>query len=1088
MQVTTPGEPPATTAALMPLPRAEVCEIMIPGAPMPRFLVLALFAVPLVAQSSLPPEHALLKPKALAGQPGAATAAELRLHFADPPAAYRSMPLWVWNDLMEWPRIQEQLAQFKRQGIGGVFIHPRPGLMTEYLGTDWLRLWKQSMEEGKRLGLLVNIYDENSYPSGFAGGHVPARAPDTASQFVQVEFDVPVRSVTPRANPSDVAFFALRKDERGRVIEARHAVKPDDVPSGWAVAAFRLRRASGNPWTAQFPYVDLTNPQTTPTFLDTTYEVYKKLIGEEFGKTVRWAFSDEPLLATGGAYDAARLALPLSHNTLAEFQKRNGYDLAGEIASLYWDVGDYRKVRFDYWQTMHDLWKENFMRPMFEWCDRNNLQFTGHWMEHEWPQPWITPADANLYAFEHMPGIDMLEGTNLRLKGNDPHMLFTIKQVASVSHQLGRRAFCEAYGVAGWDSTFEHYKRFGDWLMVHGINFMDQHLAFTTIRGARKRDHPQSFTDVSPWWPYYRLHADHLARVSYVSSRSESRNRVLVLEQTTSGFLLAHRDGAPSELLAMRAANAEMNQFLADRLVDYDLGDEYMIEWFGGQDGRKFRIGKASYDVLVWPPDMTNVRHQTIAHLESYLAAGGEILALSAPAAYVDGRPNDAVVRLASRYAAQWKQAGGLSDLVAAIRQRTKPRVELDHDLANVGFFEHWLPGGDRALFFANSGTDPVRARATVEAGSIEVWDTVTGRTASAAYTVASDGRVAFDLDLAPAGSLMLLARKAEGKPATASEPAFTAATAGEWKVKADAPNVLPLDYCDLTMGKEALRDINTWQANWIVWQRHGFERPAWDNAVQFKTRVFDRNHFGKESGFAARFRFDVADAAALQGLRLAVESPELYRITVNGKPVDFKAAARWKDPHIRAVSIAGLAQPGENFVEIAGRPFDVKMELENIFLLGRFGVEAGGKGFRLSAVRSAGLGSWRAQGYPFYGESMTYETTVVAPAGTKQMRVELPEWSGSVAEVLLDGKRAGLIAWQPFRAEFAAAPGRHALAVKVVATPRNTFGPFHNPSKPRMRAWPAAWADFPEHQPAGSAYDVLDYGLMAPPAVAVRR
>ena len=47
------------------------------------------------------------------------------------------------------------------------------------------------------------------------------------------------------------------------------------------------------------------------------------------------------------------------------------------------------------------------MRPMFLWCDRNNLQFTGHWMDHERPFPWITPADANLYAYEHVPGIDL---------------------------------------------------------------------------------------------------------------------------------------------------------------------------------------------------------------------------------------------------------------------------------------------------------------------------------------------------------------------------------------------------------------------------------------------------------------------------------------------------------------------------------------------------------------------------------------------------------------------------------------------------------------------------------------------------------
>jgi hypothetical protein len=47
-------------------------------------------------------------------------------------------------------------------------------------------------------------------------------------------------------------------------------------------------------------------------------------------------------------------------------------------------------------------------------------------------------------------------------------------------------------------------------------------------------------------------------------------------------------------------------------------------------------------------------------------------------------------------------------------------------------------------------------------------------------------------------------------------------------------------------------------------------------------------------------------------------------------------------------------------------------------------------------------------------------------------------------------------------------------------------MGPFHNSTKPRMRAWPAAWAEFPEKQPPGSAYDVLDYGLMTAPVLTV--
>lgn len=1051
---------------------------------------LALFfaaAVLCVAQTS--ETELLLNPKAIPPRAAPESPEQLRRNFANPPAEFRSMPLWVWNDEMNEARITEQLRQFQQQGIGGVFVHPRPGLMTSYLSDEWFRLWKFALAEGKRLGILVNIYDENSYPSGFAGGQVPSRAPDTAAQYVQVE-----ESRTIQRRGVTVAFFAVAKDPAtGAVTAAKKVEQPSQVPEGQTVMAFRLRRASGNPWTGEFPYVDLTNPRTTPMFLETTHEQYKKHVGDEFGKTVRWAFTDEPLIATAGAYDSAALSLPLSYNTLSEFQKRNGYDLADVIPSLFWDVGDFRKVRFDYWQTLHDLWKENFMRPMFQWCDRNNLQFTGHWMEHEWPYPWISPADASLYAYEHVPGIDMLEGSNLRKEGKDPHLLFTIRQMASVSHQLGRRAFCEAYGVAGWDSTFEHYKRFGDWLMVHGVNFMDQHLAFSTIRGARKRDHPQSFSDVSAWWPYYRLHADHLARVSYLSSVSESRNRVLVLQPTTSGFLYARRGGATPELARMKADNAAIHQFLSDHHVDYDLGDEYMIEWFGKQEtAGKFRIGKAAYDVLVWPENMANLRKQTLPHLERYLASGGEVLALSDPAAYVDGRSSDAVSQMVAKYASQWKRVASHADLLAAIRKSAPPRIRFDRELpAGTASFDRVLPDGDRVLFFANTGLGSVSAKVEVDGAALELLDTVTGKVSPAAFT-ASGSKLNWMLSLAPAGSaLYLLHAKPVVPPAPAAPVPLpgTTLTTSNWRIRADAPNVLPLDYCDVKIGDRTYTNINTWRANWTIWQSHGFERPAWDNAVQFNTSVFDRNHFdAKNSGFDATFRFDVASDAAKRGLELALESPELYRISVNGKPVDFRQAANWLDPHLRAIPIENLVRTGENFVTISAHPFDVRMELENVYLRGpAFAARPQSKGFRLEAGHAAlEFGSWAKQGYPFYGDAVTYETDVDIPRDAKTVKVQLPEWQGSVAVVSVDGRESGRIGWQPFEAAVDVTPGKHTIAVKIVSTPRNPMGPFHNPTKPRMRAWPAAWAEFPETQPPGSAYDVLDYGLMSAPVLTV--
>ncbi len=114
--------------------------------------------------------------------------------FADPPAEYRPMPLWVWNDELQWGRLKEQLTQFKKLGFGGVFVHPRPGLITEYLGEEWFDLWKKSMLYCKKLGMQCNIYDENSYPSGFAGGYVPSVAPETVCQYVAMNMYEPKRT------------------------------------------------------------------------------------------------------------------------------------------------------------------------------------------------------------------------------------------------------------------------------------------------------------------------------------------------------------------------------------------------------------------------------------------------------------------------------------------------------------------------------------------------------------------------------------------------------------------------------------------------------------------------------------------------------------------------------------------------------------------------------------------------------------------------------------------------------------------------------------------------------------------------------
>ena len=96
--------------------------------------------------------------------------------------------------------------------------------------------------------------------------HVPALAPDTASQFVTAELDVSPQSVS--AHPLTVAFFAMTKDAQGNFTGARRITAPNEVKPSETVTSFRLRRASGNPWKTVEARVQGQDPASRVELID----------------------------------------------------------------------------------------------------------------------------------------------------------------------------------------------------------------------------------------------------------------------------------------------------------------------------------------------------------------------------------------------------------------------------------------------------------------------------------------------------------------------------------------------------------------------------------------------------------------------------------------------------------------------------------------------------------------------------------------------------------------------------------------------------------------------------------------------------
>lgn len=92
--------------------------------------------------------------------------------FKQPTAEYRGAPFWAWNTMLDQKELDRQIEVLKSMGFGGAHLHPRTGLETPYLSEEFMDRIKGCLAKAKQENLQVYLYDEDRWPSGFAGGLV----------------------------------------------------------------------------------------------------------------------------------------------------------------------------------------------------------------------------------------------------------------------------------------------------------------------------------------------------------------------------------------------------------------------------------------------------------------------------------------------------------------------------------------------------------------------------------------------------------------------------------------------------------------------------------------------------------------------------------------------------------------------------------------------------------------------------------------------------------------------------------------------------------------------------------------------------
>ena len=997
--------------------------------------------------------------------------ADIKQVFADPPREYGTAPLWVWNDNLTDTQVIETLRDFARQKVKQAFVHPRPGLMTPYLSPEWFRLWKLALAEAESLDMNLWIYDENSYPSGFAGGFVPDAMPESRGRGLAMQ----ETAEPPQWSDTLLAVFVLTdtgyEDVSAKIREGKSQAQPGRYLS------VSVSRARLSPWHGGKFYVDLLYPGVTQKFLELTLDAYKREIGDQFGKRVPGSFTDEPELRPAGG-------LPWTDDLPAQFEKRWGYRLTEHLPALWDQVGDWKKVRHNYFQTLLDLFVERWAKPYYEYCEKNQLEFTGHYWEHEWPNCISVPDNMALSAWQQRPGIDIL----MNQYKEDTHAQFgnvrSVKEIGSLANQLGRaRTLCEAYGAGGWDLRFEDMKRIGDWMYALGVNTLDQHLAYVTLRGARKRDHPQSFTYHEPWWDAYHVSATYFSRLSLALSQGQQINHVLLLEPTTTAWLYnaMPRNTPTPELVKIGDAFQSLVVDLEKAQVEFDLGCEDVIAGHGSVEGKTLKVGQRAYDLVVIPPMTENLNSATVDLLTRFLDRGGMLLSCSEPPQRVDGSANEKAA--AFQKVAKWNRIKP-EDLVGFLAKSGPDGLKIYRKAADQGILYHHrrrLGDGD-LLFLVNSSIEqPTAGTVSAPGAGMEEWDLTTGKIKEAVFTAGRDS-IQFSFELPPSGSRLLFISRAKRKPAIA--PALTSApvaASDAMSIKRIGPNVLVLDYVDVEAGGEKLASSYFYPAGQFLFKKNGFDRNPWDSAVQFRDELISRK-IPANAGFEARYRFKI-EGQVPTDLTLVVERPDLYTISCNGQLVKATQGEWWLDRAFGKIKIASAARAGENEVLLRASQFSIYHELESAYLLGTFKLKSVEQGFVITPDTTVGLGPWNEQGMPFYSQGMAYSSRFNLEKPGKGYEVRLPAWYGSVAKVTVNGQEAGYITSPPWSLDVSKQikAGSNQVEVVVVGTLKNTLGPHHG--KPALgTAWPAMFTKGPQPgPPPGGEYSTVGYGLFQP-------
>ncbi|MCX6361505.1 MAG: glycosyl hydrolase [Armatimonadetes bacterium] len=792
---------------------------------------------------------------------------------------------WWWlGSSVSKPEISRQLRVLKRAGFGAMLVCPiyaykDPVLPAiPYLSDQWIGMLRHTLEEGRRLGMPIDMTMGGGWPMGGPWVTRANAERDWRFETLTVSVDAARPYVVQDAPGKDpIECVTVCRDLKGA--DPALVVEPSMVdgkrawplPTGqWKVLVVRMGYTHFDVYVGGPGGVGPVIDYWSPAALANLVEPLDRMLAALRPLRPRAAFCD--------SYEGRQGTTP---GFLSEFQRVNGYDLRPYLHQFLAETGTPGNVRLwhDYRQVCAGL-HIDFVKRWTAWARGNGMTTRYQYMGDP-----ANPVDTSMQAGIH--------------EDSAPFS-------SSAAHLAGHRLVSHETFTWGAGQNFigslDWFRKRGDSDILAGTNHMIYHgVPFTPA--AEPWPGPMyyaggNFSETQPWFPHIRSLNDYFARLQHLSQSAEPDPDVLVIwpehDMWNKPNLGGFKWGQPfvwrntnSGLERPTAAMSALFEALGGSGIRYDIGSDRLICEQASVVNGRLRAGKMTYRALVLP-DVEAMSARAIARMEQLARQGATILFVGrVPSAVPHGLP---LVQKTSAASAGLRSLAAVgADAVLLAKPEDAPKWLAAHGLRTEGMpgvLTLWRGrlGGD-AIYFVKNQTNRAQRLWVPLARSGRyacVGNPRTGQVASAAVRSRPGGGSLVRLSLQPTEMLTirLSAKPLPAAPAQPeAEPAEVRPLAAAWRMA----------WTD-TEGRPQARSITDLRS-WTEWP----DLELFSGVVTYTTE------------------FDLSAGDARQRWLLDVgELRESAAVTLNGR----RLGDLWTTPF--QVDLTPALRPGRNRLSLA--------------------------------------------------------------------------------------------------------------------------------------------------------------------------